>query len=248
MDEQNYIEFETYLSGDMTANEALSFENRLKTDSELKESFQLYKETTSFLEHTVKNEAETAAFKENLQKVSKTYFNKIKTQQNKGKKGKTFSLFKYAIAACVVLLFGLFMFNQYATPTYSDYSNYGTISLTVRGDNDSLLEAAENAFNNNDFAKADEAFKSLIVLDEANTEFKLYRAIANIELDNFETSDTLLSNLQKENSVYKYKAIWYLALSKLKQHEIKDCKAILKTIPEDSDEYNQAQKLIKKLD
>ena len=66
----------------------------------------------------------------------------------------------------MVLLFGLFMFNQFSSPTYSDYSNYGTISLTVRGENDALLQTAENAFNNKDFAKADKAFKSLIVLDE----------------------------------------------------------------------------------
>ncbi len=246
MQDQDYILYENYLSGDMSKKDIVSFEDRLKTDSEFNQSFQLYKETSSFLKHTFENEDERTKFKENLQKISRSHFSK--TLDNQVKKTKTFNLYKYAIAACVVLLFGFFMFNQFSTPTYSDYSNYGTISLTVRGENDALLQTAESAFNNKDFAKADKAFKSLIVLDENNTELKLYRAIANIELDNFETADTLLDSLQKGNSVYKYKATWYLALSKLKQHETEECTAILKTIPEDTEEYEAAQKLIKKLD
>lgn len=246
MEEQDYILYENYLSGDMPKEEMMSFEERLKTDSDFNNAFQLYKETSSFLKHTFEKEDARNIFKENLQKISRAHFSKA--SDNQGKKTKPFNLYKYAVAACVVLLFGLFMFNQFSTPTYSDYSNYGTISLTVRGENDALLQTAETAFNNKDFAKADKAFKSLIVLDENNAELKLYRAIANIELNNFETADTLLDSLQKGNSVYKYKATWYLALSKLKQHETEECSAILKTIPKDAEEYKVAQKLIKKLD
>lgn len=246
MEEQDYILYEKYLSGDMSKEELEPFEERLKTDLDFNNAFQLYKETASFLKHTFENEDARNAFKENLQKISKAHFSK--TDENQGKKTKTFNLYKYAIAACVVLLFGLFMFNHFSAPTYSDYSNYGTISLTVRGENDALLQTAETAFNNKDFAKADKAFKSLMVLDENNTELKLYRAIANIELDNFEIADVLLDNLQNGDSVYKYKATWYLALSKLKQHETEECLDILKTIPKDAEEYEEAQKLIKKLD
>ena len=246
MEEQDYILFENYLSGKMPKEEMIVFEERLKTNSEFNAAFRLYQETSLFLKNTFENEDARNTFRDNLQKISTSHFGK--TDDNQVTKSKTSYLYKYAVAACVVLLFGVFVFNQFSAPTYSDYSNYGTISLTVRGKNDALLQTAETAFNNKDFAKADKAFKSLMVLDENSAELKLYRAIANIELDNFETADALLDNLQKGNSVYKYKATWYLALSKLKQHETDACLAILKTIPNDAEDYGAAQKLIKKLD
>ena len=248
MEEQDYMLFEDYLSNELSKEEIISFENRLKTDSKFKESLQLYKETSSFLEDKFENEENLAAFKANIEKISKASFNKTNTNQNKKGTKKTINYFLYSLSACVVLLFGIFMFNQFSNPSYSDYANYGTISLTVRGNNNALLQTAENAFNTKDFKKADEALKSLIVSDENNAELKLYRGIANVELSNFEVADALLSNLQKGNSAYKYKATWYLALSKLKQNENDECLQILKTIPEDADDYNQAQKLINKLD
>jgi hypothetical protein len=248
MEEQDYMLFEDYLSDELSKEDIISFNKRLKTDSEFKESFQVYKETSSFLESKFENEENITSFKDNIEKISKTTFNKTNTNQNKKGNIKTINYFLYSLSACVVLLFGIFMFNQFSNPSYSDFSNYGTVSLTVRGTNDALLQTAENAFNTKDFTKADEALKSLIILDENNAELKLYRGIANVELDNFETADALLSNLQKGNSAYKFKATWYLALSKLKQNENEECLQILKTIPEDAEDYNQAQKLINKLD
>ena len=41
MQDQDYILFENYLSGDMSKEEIVSFEERLKTDSEFNQSFQL---------------------------------------------------------------------------------------------------------------------------------------------------------------------------------------------------------------
>ena len=152
------------------------------------------------------------------------------------------------MAASVLLFISIVLFNNLTNPVYSDYSNYASISFTVRGEQNALLKTAENAFNTKDFAKAEEAFKSLILLDKDNAEIKLYSAIANIELNNYETAEKLLTTLQKGQSVYKNKATWFLALSKLKQKEHYDCLEILKTIPKDADEYKEAQKLIKKLD
>ncbi|NOY47641.1 MAG: hypothetical protein GXO84_05510, partial [Chlorobi bacterium] len=102
--------------------------------------------------------------------------------------------------------------------------------------------------NSANYAEADKAFKKLLELDGNNAELQFYRAIANIELDKFEVSDLLLQKLSKGNSAYKNKATWYLALSKLKQKENEECISILKTIPEDAEDYKQAQKLLKKLE
>lgn len=248
MNDQDYIQFEAYLSKDMAEEEVVIFETRLKNEPEFNQSFNTYKELSSFLEHKFENETASNEFQENLKKISNNHFNNQEVVQEKAAKSKTFNLFKYAIAASVAVLFGIFTFNQFTNPSYSDYANYNTVSLTVRGANNELLQTAENAFNNKDFAKAEEAFKNLIKLDSENSELLLYRAISNIELNNFEIADGLLERLKEGKSVYKYKGTWYLALSKLKQKDEKACLTILKTIPEEADDYKQAQKLINKLD
>lgn len=248
MEKEHYILFENYLSNKLTNEELLNFELRLKTDLDFNELFNIYKNMSSFLENKYKDEENLKAFKENLKHVSNSHFNKEENKIVKQEKPKRLSLYKYAIAASVVLLFGFFLFNQFSNPEYSDYSQYGTVSLTVRGSNSTLLKTAEEAFNNKDFTKADKVLENLINQDKNNSELKLYRAISNIELNNFKTSDVLLNDLRNGDSVYKYTAAWYLALSKLKQNNKDACIEILKTIPEDSDNYNQVKKLLNKLD
>ena len=244
MQDQDYILFENYLLGDLSKEDSIAFETRLETDSKFKESFNTYKELNSFLEHKFENEEASNAFQSNLNNISKTYFEK----QDAPKKVIRFKPWQYAMAASVALLIGVVMFNNLSTPVYGDFANYDNISLTVRGEQDALLHTAENAFNAKDFAKAEEAFKSLLVLEKDNTELQFYSGVANIELNNFETAEKLLISLSKGQSVYKNKAKWYLALSNLKQEEYNECLEILKTISEDADEYKQAQRLIKKLD
>ncbi|WP_111307725.1 tetratricopeptide repeat protein [Confluentibacter sediminis] len=248
MTDQDYILFENYLLGDVSEEEKKTFEIRLEEDSKFKESFNTYKELSSYLEHTFENEDASKAFKANLQKISKVYFDKNKDSVKIEGSKNTYHFYKYAMAACVVLFLGIFMFNQFSNPSYADFAHYDTISLTVRGEQDALLKTAENAFNNKDFAKAEDAFSKLLKVDKDNSELKLYRAIANIELNHFETADALLFNLQEGQSVYKNKATWYLALSKLKQKQYAACLDILKTIPEDADNYKQVKNLINKLD
>ncbi|MBP0904698.1 hypothetical protein ACFSKN_10560 [Mariniflexile gromovii] len=244
MDEQDYILFENYILEALSETEKDAFETRLKTDSKFNESFNTYKELSSFLEHKFENEATSAAFHNNLKNISNSYFEKQKAP----KKVISFKPWQFAMAASILLLIGFTIFNNFSSPVYEDFANYDSINLTVRGDQDALLKTAENAFNSKDFAKADEAFKSLMLMDKDNTELKFYRAIASLELNKFDTAEGLLIGLSKGQSVYKNKATWYLALSKLKQEEYDDCLEILKTIPEDAEDYKAAQKLIKKLD
>jgi len=249
MAEQDYIQFEDYLSENLSEADKLSFENKLNTDSAFAERFQTYKNLSHYLSDKFGNETESEAFKENLKSISSKYFvQKDEAISEEKSSKKSFTFYKYAVAACAILMIGVFTFNQFSNPTYNDFNTFDTVSLTVRGDNDALLKTAENAFNNRDFASAESALAQLMENDENNLELLYYRGIANIELNNFETSEDLLTELANGNSAYKNKAIWYLALSKLKQDDILDCVDILKTIPEEAEDYERAQKLLNKLD
>lgn len=250
MQDKNYILFESYLLGELSPEEATTFELRLETDSEFSQAFNSYKELSSFLEHKFENEEASTAFKANLKKISEKHFSKDDAIAENKSKSKVFKLYKYAIAASVAVLFGIFTFQQLSTPTYGDFSDHDAISLTVRGGHEQkdLIKAAEDAFNAGDFIKAEEALINLIKLDVENVELKLYHAITSIELNKFDVANNLLEEIKGGNSAFKHKATWYHALSKLKQEDHSACLEILRTIPEYADDYEEAQKLIKKLD
>ncbi|TYA74499.1 tetratricopeptide repeat protein [Seonamhaeicola marinus] len=248
MDDKNYILFESYLSGELSTDEIKAFELRLKNESELKQALNTYKELSSFLEHKFENEEESKAFESNLKKISNQYFDKEDTASTKTTTSKVFKLYKYAIAACVAVLLGLFTFNELSSPSFNDYNDYETISLVVRGEQEELLKTAEDAFNKRNFTEANRTFGELINGDSQNMEYKLYQGITLVELNQFTKADNLLKVVAESPSVYKNKAIWYLGLSKLKQENYNECIDVLKLLPEDADDYDKAQKLIKKLD
>lgn len=244
MDNQNYILFESYLSGTLTEDEIVSFENKLKNNAPFNTEFNTYKELSGFLEHKFRREEASTAFQKNLKNISNTYFEKLETP----KKSIKFKPWQYVIAASLVLFFGIQFFNSLATPTYAKYTSYDTISLTVRGSQNELLTNAEEAFNNKNFTEAETYFTQLLETDSNNNELKLYKAFSQIELNKYNEADAILNTLSKGNSVYKNKAAWYLALSKLKQKNHEASIEILKTIPKDADNYKNAKKLLKKLD
>ncbi|MCX7547074.1 hypothetical protein OS188_03815 [Xanthomarina sp. F1114] len=244
MQEQDYILFEDYLSGNLDTTEIVAFENRLQNDFEFKDAFEVYKSTSKFLENHIENEEKAETFKTNLETVSSKYFAKEEASKSRLK---GINPWYYSLAAAAILVIGFFFTQQFSNPVYEDYANYGTISLTVRGTQSEVLSKAETAFNNHNYKEAEIYFSQILKTDTNNMELQLYKAVSLVELSNYTEADTLFNSIIKSPSVYKNKAIWYLALSKLKQGDNTACINTLKTLPEDSEDYNEAQKLIKKL-
>lgn len=245
MEEKDYILFENYLQSDLPDADILNFENRLATDITFKNNFLTYKELSGFLEQTLNEES--IAFKNNVKNISEAHFSKIEAKDSKEFR-KRYKFGRLAIAASVVVLLGFFIFNQLKTPTFNDYNTHDTIDLTVRGENVRELLEATKAFNNREFSKANSILEGLLKTDKNNRQLQLYYAITNVELDRFEVADVLLNAISKSESVYKNRAIWYHALSKLKQGKTNETVALLKQIPEEADDYKQANKLLNKLD
>lgn len=242
MNEQDYILFEDYLTKKLSNEKRKTFEDRLLTEVKFKKAFETYKDLSLFLEHQIGDEEKIKDFENNLKNISNNYFETKTT--NKTIK---FKPWKLVVAASIVLLIGTYTYNMMSTPSYDDFSNYETISLTVRGTQNELLNTAEKAFNTKDFTKATTYFEQLLKINPKNQELQLYKAISEIEINKYDDAEKLLLEISKGNSVYKNKALWLLALSKLKQKDYKSCAKILKTIPQDADEYQKAQKLLKKL-
>ena len=241
MNEEVYIGFESYLNNEMPAEDKIQFENRLKTDSEFNKSFTLYKETTQFLD--TKFSAETVDFKQNLQSISKEYFTE---NQQKQPKVIAFKPWYYAVAASVTILLGTWFTLQNSNPVYGDYNQHENAYFMERGDEDVNLKNAQDFFNAKEYANAVIAFEK--VTDLNKPELQYFYAIALIETNKYQKAEVLLKTIQQGTSSYKEKAVWYLALSNLKQEKLEECKTLLKQIPSEAEDYEKAQHLLKDLE
>lgn len=244
MQEPDYLQFEAYISGQMNADDIRAFEKQLSSDADFERAFNDYKQTEAFLKHKFQNEALTQGFKENLEAVSSRYFDNNPVPKTRIKR---FKPWYYVVAAAVVILLGILITQPFSRPVYDDFANYGHLSFAIRNGEVSLETKAEVAFNQKNYKDAEYYLSQLLQTDENNIEFKLYKAVCLVELNNFEEADALYQDIIQSPSVYVNTALWYLALSKLKQEKHAETIKVLQSIPEDADDFKQAQKLLRQL-
>ncbi len=240
MNEEIYITFDRYLEDEMSSEEKVIFESQLTNDAVLNETFEAYKTTASLLK--TKFSPESSAFRKNLKEASDTYF----AEKSGTKKLIFFKPWHYGIAASLLVFIGLWFFTQNSDARYSDYNQHETAMFVERGQENDDLKNAQAFFNAKEFHKAAASFSKLPL--ENNTEINYFYAITLIEIDDFSKAEMLLEPISKANSVYKYKAVWYIALSKLKQNKKEECKVLLVQIPPEAEDYAKAKELLNDLD
>ena len=240
MNDERYILFENYLSNELSAEEKTNFKKQLAEDSELASAFEIFKDLNLHLGNKFGNQEELKAFKKNLKSISKEHF------KTKKPKVVAFKPWQYAIAASVAILVGLFVF-QNINPSFEDYNNPEMATFIERGDVNENLKLAQDAFNAKNYKAAIPYFEAILKVNKA-PEIQYFYAVSLLEDNQFQKAETNLSELKSGTSIYKNKATWYLALSKLKQEEYKSCKEILLTIPDDFEDYDQVQELLNELD
>ncbi|MDX6192021.1 tetratricopeptide repeat protein [Flavobacterium sp. Fl-318] len=240
MNEERYILFDQYLQGELTVDEKANFEKQLSEDQEFSAEFEAFQIAQQQLENKFGIAAAREAFKENLMKISDNHFNKNKS--------KVIALkpWNYAVAASVVLLVGLFFFNYTQKPIYEEYSEHEQAYFTERGDVNTALKQAEITFNAHNYKAAIPHFET--ALKESKTpEVQYFYGISLLEDNQYKKAETTFEELRSGTSAYKYKATWNLALSKLKQKDYIGCKEILRTIPQDYEDYVEVQILLRDL-
>lgn len=240
MNDERYILFENYLSNELSAEEKANFEKQLAEDPELASAFEIFKDLNLHLGNKFGNQEELKAFKKNLKSISKEHF------KTKKPKVVAFKPWQYAIAASVAILVGLFVF-QNINPSFDDYNNPEMATFIERGDVNENLKLAQDAFNAQKYKTAIPYFEA-VLKENKSPEIQYFYAVSLLEDNQFQKAETNLSELKTGASIYKDKATWYLALSKLKQEDYKSCKEILQTIPDDFEDYDQVQELLNELD
>jgi hypothetical protein len=231
---EDYISFDQYLENELSDEAKILFEEKLKTDSDFLSNFLSYKLTNAQLKHKFGDELKN--FEESLIRISKENSNKPRVLRLKP--------WYFAMAAAsIAIFFSIFFMNS--NPSFEEYNRHENAFFTERGIENNELKKAEEAFNAKKYKQAIPIFKSILKTN-SNPEVDYFYGIALLENNQIQESETVFNSL-KTNLLYKNKAIWYLALSKLKQKNYTACKDILMTIPTDYENYEQVTILIKDL-
>ena len=241
MKDVDHYEIEKYFAKELTEQELIDFNKKLELDADFAKEVSLYKEINDVLENRV-DQTEQNQLRDTLKNISNS---------NSKKEPKVFTLnnfSKYLVAASVLIFASILYFNMNtSSPTYEDFSKHSTLDLVVRGDADLAITKAQDAFNDENYSKAEQQFRAALFTQPENTELKIYLAVSLIEQNKFEMAQNVLSPIKNGKSIFKNKATWYSGLSYLKQNDKINCKKTLSTLPKDAEDYNKAQKIINKL-
>lgn len=241
MNELDLELYEAYLDRTLDSKARKDFEARLVGDESFKASFEAYKETYTYLSEKFIDLEDLTAFEQNLETLGKEHF------EEKAPTSFKTVIWKYAAAIVLLISIGGYLLMNNNQPQYNDFATQQTISLVQRSNGDPLAKKAEDAFNNKSYMEATDYFSELLRNDSNRQELLLYRGIAQIEIEAYDNAYKDLDKVASGTSVYKNEALWYKALSLLKQKKYDACKLVLVKIPPTADEYDKAQDLLDKL-
>ena len=252
---------QSYLDGSMTAEEKKQFEEQLKNDPGLAETFRVYLGIESSMQAAPANDKNEEGLRLSLEKLNKEHFGekpvgtKPSTTRSSTKPAVTRRMFGtwQAAAAILVIVIGaavwLLLTQRGAEPDiYRKYAQHTPLDTSPRsGGNDTLASDAANAFNAKQYAVAASLLETSHARDAADTEVHLALGICYLELDRLPEARQIFSNIAQGASTLIYKARWYTALSWLKQKQYGNCRTVLESIPPGTDVYDRAEDLLNEL-
>lgn len=233
-----------YFENSLSPNQLKEFRNLLKTDPDFASEVEFQKD----LQHSLKK---------NERLELKSMFNKL-TDEKVKPKTKVFQLRPWLAAASISFVVGFaswfYFFNSANLNTDELYaSNFAPYDNVVhpieRGSElEDLKTQMFSAYEAQDY---DLWFVLLAQLTTKQKDdyFDFYSAIGYMQLDNHEKAIPLLQGYINNNGQLDDRATWYLALSHLKQGEMKESKEALKMLIEmKSFKKKDAENLLKNLD
>ena len=247
MKEFDYDIINRYLDGEMNAEELKAFEAAMQQDAGLNNEVELLKDVQSTLKikfHPGENET---GLRNSLEEMNAEFF-ADRTEQAKViplKRRRWIT----AVAAVFVLALLITVWQPWKKEDlYEQYAAIQMPAIAERGvTTDSLLKSAVENFNNKKFAEAIPAFETVLKDSSQNTFVQYYYAITLLQNGGIEKSRVQFTGLYNGESLFKYDAAFYMALSYLKEKNKAVCKDWLNKIPADAGPYGKAQELMKKL-
>lgn len=249
----DHEKIESYLSGDMQETDRAVFEAALAADPELAAELRLYRQIQDELSIQAQQQQQEAALKQTLAAAEKKYFTSEKSTAKvvaMGNKKLWYSLI--AAAAAIALFFILRpMFSNAVMSNeslYQQYAQLDPLDIGKRGaTEDSVLVNMKKLYNNKQYPAALQLADRAIAIAPNDISLKLARAHCYTETGNYNAAIPLLDSIAAGSSVYKYPALFFKALTYLREDKKADCIQVLGSIPPDAEKYKQARELLDKL-
>jgi tetratricopeptide (TPR) repeat protein len=247
MDERDATLLNDYFNRLLSAEEARAVEARAAADVDFAAAFYLRKEMETFPH----NEANRAVFAELLREVGSDFF--PKKQPKKTDKQDITLLYGrplrwLAVAASIVLVAAAIWFlSPKDAPDYRQYAQHAPLALTEMGASEQAKSRAEAAFNAQDFGQALSALEEIANAEPGNLTTQFYRGICLVELGRAAEARAVFEPIAAGNSALRGEAVWYVALSYLREKNAEACRGALQKIPVGADRRAQAEELLKRL-
>jgi TolA-binding protein len=231
------------------------FETVLAEDPELQEQLSLYKEAQEKLQqHFTAAEGEEK-LKLTLQDMRKEFF----TGEAQAAPVKPISPYrakvvkamwrKVTVVAAAAVLLAIFVWKPWeGRDLYTKYAATEMVSPVERGSHaDSVTTKAVQAFNTKEFSSAATYLYEIVQADSTNSFAQFYYGVSLLQSGKTEMARATLTKLSRGNSAFKEEAMFYMALSYLKEKDKENCRKWLQQIPAGSGSYAKAKELLERL-
>jgi tetratricopeptide (TPR) repeat protein len=234
-----------YAEGELPAEERQAFEQALAADNNLQQQLALYREVHASLQQHFTTDAQQDQLKGTLLDMRKEFFPAA------AKPAKIVSInrtLRYAVGIAAIFIITLFIWQPWQPSLFARYAETNMVNPAERGnDTDTLLQQAAVAFNQKEFAKAARLLEPVVRQDSTNSFANFYYGVVLLQTQQPVKARDYFTNLFAGESVFKYEAAFYNALTYLKEDNKTACKEWLQKIPADAGNYKKAQTLLQKL-
>jgi tetratricopeptide (TPR) repeat protein len=243
-------QMELYLAGEMDDAGKMAFEQQLQTDEALAQQFSLYKNIQEEMMAARQHYEGEKKLKANLQSLSSQYFSGTETTPAKVVNMKRKWYYAAASIAAAVLMFiflkpALFPVNN--QEIYARYAIPESLSVQRGAVADSICTVAAGFYNNHQYAQAKPQLQQCLTAQPNKTEVQLAYSICLLELKEYNTALNTFKAISEGNSLLKQRAVWWMALTYLKQDLKGQAIEMLQSIPADAPDYEKAQQLLKEI-
>ncbi len=238
MKEEDYLEIEAYLQGELPAERKAALEERVTADpafaTALAERRQLH-------EH-LKAEAGEASLRTTLNPMGAKYFPEQEekpavVRQLRPAAGRS-RRWWVGIAAAAAIALAVIAGGQFMGEAdhYEQFAQHEPLSLTERGDPGSLATQAETAYNSGEYTDAISLLREYLLVQTDDERARLALGVSLLEEDRDEEAINLFKEIVDTNSALAPYGNWYLALAAVKRGETAKANDFLDLIPA-SDPY-----------
>ncbi len=252
---------ESYLQGEMTAEEVKTFEHELSFNAELREHLILYKEVEFSMRQNYSTQERN--LNETLSNLSKKYIKEVHLDTQNGDnrpaddprdKPNYFRLFSALAAIFIMILAAYFLLFRAADPQglAEKYYTENLVELSqTMGSTEDLIQLGIAAYNQKDYQRAQVYFQEALIKDHENSDALKYLGLAYFAQNELDSALAAFEELADMPGLFSNPGLFYQAFTLMMRNESGDlerAKLLLERVVNQNEEGSQqAQIWLEKL-